>query len=222
MTKNKYHNELQNCKTEQERFDFKRKNQSRFKLARQEACLSQANSVKFLAWHPATTVKGKALKFHDGTLKGKYICKYEDQNKELKEIECENDWVQHNFSIVAQAYAQQAGYACKKTVEGINVKGVCESMSGFVSIENENVTISFENHTIHMLKYIQKQTHVSKDEFQVDDTTGQFFLDQNGEKILIVRVVPPQWQDFSKDTKKAHYLRDNDVTDMVSDYFWSR
>jgi hypothetical protein len=50
------------------------------KLAKDEASLYNIEQVKYLAWEPDLTVKGHPKFNADKTLKGKYICQYENDN----------------------------------------------------------------------------------------------------------------------------------------------
>ena len=58
-----------------------------------------------IAWHPETTASGEPVRNLDGTLKGHYVCKYRDENGELKDERCENDWMERNFLVPSLAYA---------------------------------------------------------------------------------------------------------------------
>ena len=78
------------------------------------ASLNNVKRVKYLAWEPEVTSKGDIMYYHDGTLKGEYICIYKEkvpnQKSEYKTVAVSCDWAERNFSIIALAYAQRLGY----------------------------------------------------------------------------------------------------------------
>lgn len=125
------------------------------------------------------------MKNDDGTLKGKYICKYTDDKNKWFETEISTDWTEQNFLVFVLAYVQQKAYEIKQPIEVANTEGQITPIHRYVSVENENVTFEIKNHQIHMLKYKHGHTIPSKTEFQKDEF-GNFLLDKNKKKIPIV------------------------------------
>jgi hypothetical protein len=55
------------------------------------------------------------------------------------------------------------------------------------------------------LKYKHDQTIISHTEFQ-KDKNGDYLMNENDERIPLVRYVAPQWEGYSKDTMKPQFL----------------
>ena len=63
-----------------------------------------------LAWDPDETTNG-CPKFHaDGTLQGKYICQYLDQNNNLCTLAVNPGWAESMFGVMLLALVQQCAY----------------------------------------------------------------------------------------------------------------
>jgi hypothetical protein len=138
LNKGQYKIEQAACDTPMEKLNLWCLNNSKIKLAKQEAALAQVRTIKYLAWHPETTVRGNPLRNNDGTLKGRYVCRYNDENNEQVDVDVSTDWAQANFSLIALAYAQQTAYQAKKIVEVSKDTGSSDILSGFIDCEREN------------------------------------------------------------------------------------
>ena len=61
---------------------IKKLNEKKYDLlkhnARVEASLYNIEKVKYIAWDPDVTTTGKAKRNPNNSLKGKYLCRYED------------------------------------------------------------------------------------------------------------------------------------------------
>lgn len=64
---------------------------SQYKAVIAEASLYNVEKVKYLAWEPELTVKGFPKFNPDNTLKGKYICQYENEKGILIPVAVPND-----------------------------------------------------------------------------------------------------------------------------------
>ena len=117
------------------------------------------------------------------------------------------------------AYAQQSAYLSKENVTVTNDQGEEVTIQGFVPIEQENVTIEFDNNQMHMMRYIPQKTVVSRTEFQMDPNTGEYILDDEGNPVPIVQVTKAQWAGFLRDTGKMHYINATDANQIVSSKF---
>ena len=77
------------------------------KEAKTLALLDNVHAVKCIAWVPECSSNGNKLTHEDGTLKGKYIVKYEEHHQDgptvLRDVKVSNDWAEKNFSVVALA-----------------------------------------------------------------------------------------------------------------------
>jgi hypothetical protein len=197
---------------------LKRNEAAKLKTAKTEAFLGHVKKVKFIAWKPDVTASAKPLFNDDCTLKGHYICKYRDETGDFKEVEVSTEWAENNFSVVALAYAQRKAYEHLQTVEVIDDKGKKNLVTGFVSVEDEGVDIPVENHIVHKIRYCPGKTWPSKNTFQ-KDAAGNFLLDPDGNKIPVMMKIPGQWQAYSKETKQAQYILENELLKFVSSAF---
>src|SRR5687767_8040060 len=71
------------------------------KEAKIEAHLCNIKYVKYLAWDPEVTVYDFPKYNTGGTLKGKYVCQYEDSPGELVLCQAPMDVAESNFEVVA-------------------------------------------------------------------------------------------------------------------------
>ena len=126
----------------------------KLKAAGTLAALSNVKQVKYLAWVPETSPSGEKLLNQDGTLKGKYVCKYiQDQKRNknnLKEMTVGTDWVEKNFSVILLAYIQRLGY--QRDLETVNALG------GFTNVEAHHVTFVTEDIQFNSVRYIPSHT----------------------------------------------------------------
>ena len=140
---------------------LQRKRARKEEQAKKEAILSQVQKVKTIAWIPELSAGGEKLKNHDGSLQGKYIVQYEEtykdtnncNKKRLVEVPVTTAWAEENFGIATLAYAQQVAYDRLKQKEAINKSGRIMRVTGFVSCENYNVSITPNKSILMSIRY---------------------------------------------------------------------
>jgi hypothetical protein len=229
LEKEDLESKMEACKTQMEKHIYKMQESTKLKAAKQEARLAQVQSVKYIAWKPEVKASGRPQFHDDGTLKGTYVCKYKATKDEFNEVEVGADWAERNVSVVALAYAQQKAYEHSETVEVVDEQGKVRRVRGFVSVENElaksfvsveneGVDITFENHNIHKIRYLPGRTVTSTNEFQ-KDADGKLIWDEEGKPIPLIKKYPEQWQAYSKETRKLQYILKADLLKMTSEKF---
>ena len=71
------------------------------------AALLSIYRVKAISWTPsAISASGGPVRNIDGTLKGRYYCRYKDHNDKIKDIVVITHWAEKQFSVMALAYVQ--------------------------------------------------------------------------------------------------------------------
>ena len=132
---------------------------NKIKAATTLASLTNVKRVKYIAWIPEISKEAVGLKYADNTLKGKYVCRYREQqpNKKMitKDVAVSNDWVKKNFNMMVLSYAQRLGYDVATPVVYKDEQGNRYQTEGFVDIESANITMEMEEgEEFNQLQYI--------------------------------------------------------------------
>ena len=89
----------------------------------------------------------------DGSLKGKYVVRQEDKDKDLQSVEVPVDWAENQFGVTALAYAQRLSYSVHKNESFKGEDGHTYNLHRYVDVEMSGATVQLDNFEINKLKY---------------------------------------------------------------------
>lgn len=199
----------------------KRRLQQRYdrnlKTVQEEATLYNFEKVKNLAWEPELFVSGGPKLHPDKTLKGKYICQYENDNGTLIHVEVPTHWAKSNFGITALAHAQQFAYDnAKKGEYKIDADGEVINLSKYLNVEGKEVFLKLVNFAVNKVHYRPALKVKYGDMFE-KDSNGNYTYNDCGSRNPIerpTRIIPEKGLCYSEKANKKievtyQYLPEN-------------
>ena len=144
-------------------------------------------------------MKGQPKFYGDGTLKGKYVCRYLDGQDRLQSVTVPTDWAEEKFGIKALALAQEFAYRAAAHQDYKDDKGKTYSLSWYVDVAEEKVSLMIDNFEINKLWYVPATRVLLGEKFKRNDW-GQYIYDNKGSKIprdQYYKELPERWYAFS-------------------------
>ena len=109
------------------------------------------------------------------------MCGWLNEDNKYEETKVEPWWAEENFGVLALAYAQQKAYQGATREEVKEKDGNISQMSGFIDVEERDVTIEMDSTPIHSLTYLPSYNIHTGGVYE-KDAHGNFILDKNGKK----------------------------------------